>query len=242
MKRVRKKSSERAYSLLMVLFMTGISIAIYAGLASWTSSTSVVNDRNNTYNSAVAAAEGATENVLGAMMRDFLCQVYDPGNLANYQNSIPTNAWASAYRFSDGAGATNKNYVTSSSIMVMTNLSSQFAGLYGMAYDCVVRSEAQPVGTPYNMKAAVQQDVQLAAIPVFQFAIFYAMDLEINPGPAMKVTGKVHSNANLYTAPQTALEYVDSVSAVGEIYNHRAPGDMTGGPLVAPATLSRKRS
>lgn len=234
MKTVPKKSSERGYSLLMVLFMTGISIAIYAGLASWTSSSMVVNDRNNTYNSAVAAAEGASENVLGCLTRDFLCQTYDPANLAYYQTVLPTNAWAGAYQFSDGNGGTNKNYVTSSSITVMTNLSSQFAGLYGMAYDCVVRSEARPLGTPYNMKAAVEQDVQLAAIPVFQFAIFYAMDLEINPGPVMKVTGKVHSNANLYTAPQTGLEYVDSVSAVGEIYNHRAPGDNTGGPLVAP--------
>ena len=66
--------------------------------------------------------------------------------------------------------------------MVMTNLDSQFAGLYGLAYSCAVRGNARPLGTPYNMAAAVEQDFQLACIPVFQFAIFYTMDLEINPG------------------------------------------------------------
>lgn len=72
----------------------------------------------------------------------------------------------------------------------------------------------------------MQQDLQLAAIPVFQFAIFYNMNLEINPGPSMKVTGKVHSNANIYTCPGATLEYADAVSAVGEVYNgKRAPGD-----------------
>ena len=235
MKLVRdtQKRAERGYSLLMVLFMTGISIAIYAGLASWTSSSSVVNDRNNTYNSSVEAAEAASETVLSYMTRDFLNQTYDPGNVAYYRDLIPTNSWAAAYQFTDGAGATNRSYVTSSGLTV-TNLNSQFAGLYGMVYNCSVRSEARPLGTPYNMNAAVQQDVQLAAIPVFQFAIFYAMDLEINPGPVMKITGKVHSNANLYTAPQTGLEYVDAVTAVGEIYLHRAPGDPTGGPRVDP--------
>ena len=32
--------------------------------------------------------------------------------------------------------------------MVMTNLDSQFAGLYGLAYSCAVRGNARPLGHP----------------------------------------------------------------------------------------------
>jgi hypothetical protein len=98
--------------------------------------------------------------------------------------------------------------------MVMTNLDSQFAGLYGLTYSCSLRSRARPLKALYQIPAAVQQDIQLASIPVFQFAIFYTMDLEINPGAQMKVTGKVHSNANLYCAPRVGLEFADSVASV----------------------------
>jgi hypothetical protein len=60
------------------------------------------------------------------------------------------------------------------------------------------------------------------------------MDLELNPGAQMTVTGKVHGNANLYTAPVVGLEYKDDVGAVGRIYNTRHPDDPTGGAKVAP--------
>jgi len=36
-----------------------------------------------------------------------------------------------------------------------------------------------------------------SSIPVFQVAIFYNVDLEVEPGPNMTVTGRVHSNGNI---------------------------------------------
>lgn len=228
------KSSDQAHALLTVLVLTAVSITVYAGLAQWTSSCSLVNDRNNTYNSTVAAAEGASEQVLTYLQRDFANQSFNPANLALYRAQVPTNAWAANYQFSDGAGGVNQSYVSSSPAATMTNLDSQFTGLYGLAYACTVRSVAKPANSPYNLAAEVEQDLQLAAIPVFQFAIFYALDLEINPGPVMKVTGKVHSNANIYTAPVSGLQFMDDVTAVGLIYSNRAPGDPTGGSKVTP--------
>jgi hypothetical protein len=142
-----------------------------------------------------------------------------------YQSLVPTNDGAAAYQFSDNAGGLNQTYVSSSSTMVMTNLNSQFAGLYGLTYSCRVRSSAKPLTSLYRIPAAVQQDIQLASIPVFQFAIFYSMDLEINPGAQMTVTGKVHSNANLYCAPRVGLEFADSVASVGRYYDTRNPND-----------------
>ncbi len=230
----KRRNNQAAHALLTVMIMAAISITVYAGLAEWTASSSLANDRNNTYNSTVATAEGASEQVLTYLARDFANQSFDPANLGVYQTQVPTNAWAAAYQFEDGAGGLNRSYVSCTPTAAMTNLDSQFTGLYGMAYALTVRSLAKPVSTPYKMEAGVEQDLQLAAIPVFQFAIFYAMDLEINPGPLMKVTGKVHSNANLYTAQVSGLVFEDDVTAVGVIYSNRAPSDPTGGSKVPP--------
>jgi hypothetical protein len=226
--------SRDGYALLLVMVLAAASILIYASAANWTSTSARLNDRNNIYNRAVAAAEGASEVVLGYMARDFFNQSYDPTRLSYYGSFIPTNDWAATYQFTDGAGGLNSSWVSSSSTMVMTNLDSQFAGLYGLAYSCAVRGNARPLGTRYDMAAAVEQDFQLACIPVFQFAIFYTMDLEINPGAPMKVTGKVHSNGNLYSAPPSTLEFVQSVDAAGRIYTNRAPYDPTGGSSTTP--------
>lgn len=219
--------SQDGYALVLVMVLAAVSILVYSSAANWTSTSTLLNDRNNTYNSAVAAAEAATEVVLGYMARDFFNQSFDPTRLSYYGSFVPTDDWASAYQFSNGAGGLNSTRVSSSTAMVMTNLDSQFDGLYGLAYTCAVRGNARPVSTRYDMAAAVEQSFQLACIPIFQFAIFYTMDLEINPGAPMKVTGKVHSNANLYSAPPSTLEFSQSVDAVGKIYNERAPYDPT---------------
>jgi hypothetical protein len=223
--RKNSRSSAGGYSLIIVMAMGGVSIGLYASAAKWASVSATLNERNNTYASSMAAAEGATEQVLSYMARDFANQSYDPASLGGYQGLVPTNDWATHYQFSDNSGELNRTYVSSSSTMVMTNLNSQFAGLYGLVYSATVRSSARPVSALYSVPAAVQQDFQLASIPVFQFAIFYSMDLEINPGAQMNVTGKVHSNANLYCAPRVGLEFEDGVGAVGRYYDTRHPDD-----------------
>ncbi len=220
-----RNTARAGYSLLIVMAIAGVSIGLYASAAKWTSVSVTLNERNNTYVSSLAAAEGATEQALTYLARDFANQTYNPANMASYQNLVPTNDWAGAYQFSDNAGGLNKTYVSSSRTMVMTNLDSQFAGLYGLTYACSVRSSAKPRTGVYTVPAAMQQDIQLASIPVFQFAIFYSMDLEINPGAQMKVTGKVHSNASLYCAPRVGLEFADSVASVGRYYDTRNPND-----------------
>jgi hypothetical protein len=60
------------------------------------------------------------------------------------------------------------------------------------------------------------------------------MDLEINPGPPMIVTGKTHSNRDIFVAPGNTLEFADTVSAAGFIYQHRNTNDPTGGTPTIP--------
>jgi len=230
-----KRGRKGAYALVMVLLLAAVSTLIYAGAHGWTCSTTVINDRNNVYNRTVAAAEGATERVLSYVTRDFLHQSYDPEDLEPYRNLVPVQEWAADFEFCDGASGPNRTFVDSSRTMVSTNLESQFRGLYGLVYSCQVRSQARALNTPYeNITAAVQQELQLASIPVFQFAIFYSMDLEINPGAQMTVTGKVHSNADIYAAPVVGLRFLDDVAATGKVKFYRHPDDPTEGTKVMP--------
>ncbi|HKX45397.1 MAG TPA: hypothetical protein VJP77_01730 [Planctomycetota bacterium] len=64
--------------------------------------------------------------------------------------------------------------------------------------------------------------VNALATPIFQFAVFYTGDLEINPGADMSLKGRVHTNADLYLSPGTVLQMATNyVHAVGGIYRHR---------------------
>ncbi len=231
------KQSREAYALLMVMILAGVSIIVFASAAKWTSSGIIVTERHNMYNRTTAAAEAATEVVLAKMARDFFNQGVN-ANLDVYRILVPTASvqddWPSQYQFTDGVGGVNRSSVVSTGASVVTNLNSQFLGLYGLVDPYRVVSNAKLLNTPYNIAAAVQQDIQLATIPVFQFAIFYSMDLEINPGAAMTVTGKVHGNADIYTSPGASLEFFDDVGAVGKIKYTRSPNDPTAPSGIIP--------
>ena len=225
---------ELGYALVTVMCIAGVALLVFASAASWTTTGTRLNDRRNTYVAAVSAAEAASELAVGYLARDFYNQSFNPAALSAYCRIVPTNDWAGAYEFSDGTGLTQQSWVNSSAITLTTNLDSEFTGLYGMAYNCTVRCNAKPVDSPYNLAGAVQQNLQLASIPVFQFAIFYEMELEINPGPAMTVSGRVHSNGNIYTSPGASLEFADAVTAAGQIIYARDPNDPQSSSGIVP--------
>ncbi len=220
----------RGYALLAVLVIVGLMLVSLSGALSWTSGNATVNERNAQYYVALSGAEAATEKVLSRISRDYRSSgeslVYS--SLDTYRAMTPTNSedayWAGV-TFSDGAGVTNKTHVSRLSSWGYTNLTSQYTGLRGMAATYRVLSNAKVAANRQPIKAAMKQEVQVASIPIFQFAIFYAVDLEINPGPLMNITGRVHSNSTLYTEPVTGVTYMDHVTAVGNIYLHKSPLD-----------------
>ena len=62
-------------------------------------------------------------------------------------------------------------------------------------------------------------------VPIFQFQVFYELDLEINNGPGMAFNGRVHSNTNLYAASPGTLTFSDAVTAGGTIRHSKSPFD-----------------
>ncbi|HYC76536.1 MAG TPA: hypothetical protein VEI02_02810 [Planctomycetota bacterium] len=92
-------------------------------------------------------------------------------------------------------------------------------------------SGLQTLVTPYVITAVVRngdasttlrRHIELEQTPIFQFLAFYASDLEVLPGPAMTLGGRVHTNENLYLGAGTSLTLdTKYVRAAGKLHRHR---------------------
>ncbi len=222
-----------AFALMAVMAMTAVSMIVLAGAMQWASNSAFETDRNNAYYQATAAAEAASEKVLSLVERDFQADgeglVY--ASLGSYQNSVPSgseNSYWNNWRFSDGQGTANNTAISRTVAWSYVPLQSQYAGLNGMASTYRVVSNARRTDTSRPVVGAVEQDFQVANIPIFQFAIFYGLDMEISCGQPFNVTGRVHSNGQLYTEPDSTLTFYGHVTAVGNITLGRAPTDNRG--------------
>ena len=232
--REQPRRNEGGYALMVTLLFLAIMLVFLASAIQWTSTSTALTSRHNLFTSGTYAAEAATEQVLARMDYDFVNQSLSP-TLSTYGALIPAQAdWPIQYEFGNGSGAVNRTGIRALGIQVQTNLSSPLAGLYGVVNIYQATSTARPINRRFDPEATVSQQFQLALIPVFQFAIFYNLDLEINPGAPMAVTGKVHGNGQIYTAPPASLVFRDNVTAVGLVHNDRSTNDPTGGSKTMP--------
>lgn len=67
-----------------------------------------------------------------------------------------------------------------------------------------------------------EQDLEISMMPLFQFAVFYNMDMEFGPGPNMTISGPVHTNGDLIARIQTGfantLRFTDRVTSAKGFY------------------------
>ncbi len=193
-------------------------LVVFTTMMFFTTSNAKITQRNNQYNASEAAAEAATEMVLAQMTHD-----YEFGSLSNsgayYGTSfLPTNnqsSWPIQYSYSNPSNnASGQIYVsigpwTASAVA----LNSQFTGLYGEEQDVTIAATATPAtGAP--VPSTVTETLQFASIPLFQFAIFYNMNLEIAAAQTLNIVGPVYSNGGIWSGSDT-ITFSSTVSAVG---------------------------
>jgi hypothetical protein len=228
---VSRKRPLSGYALCLVMVFTAVGMIALTGAMTWTRQNARLIERYNRYNATLFAAEAATEKVLANLMMDYKiggdAAVYN--NLATYRAMVPTTAetaMCADYQFSNARGTDNETYVERVAYSTSAvPLESQYAGLSGFASTYRIISNVRYVNSDYRMTNAVQQDVQVATIPVFQFAIFYAMDLELNTQTVMEILGRVHSNGAIFLAPSAGVTFLNDVTSVGRIIRTRKPGD-----------------
>ena len=215
------RRNSRGYALIIILCFLVVCLIVFASMMHWITSNASVTTRNNQFNMSESAAEAATEKVLSQMNYDYVAQSLS--NSATYYGTtfVPGLAtdqasWPIKYVYSGTNGVTNQISVSMGSWTTNTvALNSQYAGLYGLVQPVTITATATPVGQRFNVPATVSESIQFASIPLFQFAVFYNMNLEIDPlRQTMTIVGPVWSNGGLWSG-STAVTFKNTVSAVG---------------------------
>ena len=223
------------YALVLVIVLTGVALVLATGLFDYTSTTARLNHRNNEYQQAVAAAEAATEKVVATVVADYRerGEGYVLGNLSNYRASVPTSAEygpSGDFLFQDLSGQADRVDVTYASGGGFAVSSGAYRGLRGVRSKLRVVANAKARKSLTGVVGAVYQDIEVDRIPIYQFAIFYNVDLEFDNLPPMTVTGPVHCNTNVWVDPYMPLVFNSDVTSSGTLYenNHTASNQIAG--------------
>jgi Tfp pilus assembly protein PilX len=93
---------------------------------------------------------------------------------------------------------------------------SPYAGMQGLITPFTLTVAAQNTATGAEVKLTRQ--IQVVAIPVFQFGIYSDSDISFFNGPSFNFGGRTHTNGNLWLAPNTGPLFLgDKVTAVGQV-------------------------
>jgi hypothetical protein len=222
-------------ALLLTLVVTGVALVTLAGILAYSSNSARLDSRSTQYQRAVAAAEGATEKVVSQMTDDYLNggDSLVKANLDAYRHmslSPSDSSYWAGWEFTDACGNSGRTFVDSGTAVAYVMVNSTYAGLkcYGSTYTLV--SNAHQPGVLQDAVGAVLEQVQFARIPVFQFAMYSSGDMEISCGQPFTITGRVHSNGQLYVEPDNSMTFQSDVTAVGNILFQRSPLDSRGPP------------
>lgn len=228
-------SRRTGMALLMTLIVCTVALTILAAALSLQSTSTRLTHRAIQYDRSVAAAEAATEKVLSSMTSDYLNggESLVINNLNIYRAGVPTatdSAYWNNWVFDDGASNTAQTYIQRQASTSYVVLGSTYAGLQALVSTYTIASHASDSTSIQKVNPGVYRQIQLAAIPVFQFMMYSSDDMEISCGQAFTVTGRVHSNKNLYVEPDSSLTFGSSVTTVVSNIFGRYPLDTRGAP------------
>ena len=129
-----------------------------------------------------------------------------------------------------------------------------FAGLNSLDYQYTVYGTAARVNplsptTPQgsDAKTVLQMNFTSRIVPLFQFAVFYDGDLEMNSSSPLDLAGRVHTNADFYVQPNTntatvLTTFANNITAVGKIYNRVDSSRFATTPVPAAPGFSAHNS
>ena len=200
-------------ALMATLCAIAIMLIVFAGIMVWISTNGKQTRRNQIFTSSQAAAEAATEMVFAQMDRDYLYNVLNQDPAAyEAMNPVTTN-WPVQYTF-------NVDVNVGQQSETLQYLINQYTNLLGDPQPVTISATATPIGQFETVPATVTETLVFAQVPVFQFAIFYNMDLDISPGDAMTVQGTTFCNENIWCYPPALITFNGPVEAAGNYSFH----------------------
>lgn len=220
---------QRGSALLTVVFLAGVMAVLSASVLAYTVNERRNNERqrmilrarNMAENISVYAAEQLTIKLMrlrNTTPRKFTTganQIYlPPDNVLTTSFSAPSDAEVRAGLTS----ATGYVYINPA-----TDPTNPNAGLHVSTATIPIVAKAKMTHPQLGAQTAYcEHTMEIALIPLFQFGIFYNMDLELFPGQNMTIAGPVHTNGKLMArgeAPGSAtLTFTSRVTAAQGLY------------------------
>jgi hypothetical protein len=211
-----KKLGNKGQVLILSYMVISAFIVFTAGLLMKATSEMNMSERKKLTSETFYLAEGAAEDAMNAFATQIANFAISPG--------IATFNWATTF-------ATFGNAVVNSTITRLETDDRVTVENGSNVYICNYEVTATAVH-PQNSSIIVttHQIIARRLIPTFQHAVFYNDDLEILPGASMTLSGRIHSNNDMYLDSNGNTLTIDSfyVHSAGDIYNRRK--DAVGPP------------
>lgn len=207
---------------MMVLGFMVISFLIISGVLYSTSNAALQTDRHQRYYSAQEAATAATEFAVAGI----LDQMHEGGRTA-----VIPELPASLKSMVEGltSWAVDEDYdfefridpVTRPRLMWKYDARELPNDVYR------IRAGARTVNLDVPIASVVEQEIQLAEIPLFSYMAYSEYDLTFVTIAANNIAldGRVHGNREVYCDPSGILEFREHVTAAGEIRSRQHPAD-----------------
>ena len=210
-------TNESGMAVLIALIMVGVLALL--GIAALNTSNDEVSIAGNQLHEAQCfyAAESGLEKASAIMLDEYEKTNRPPVSLPIGSDLL--NGSTVSYTTADNGPAEQRQLTTGSA-----------AGLHALVKTFAVSSTA--VDPNENARVTLTAEFETDLIPIYQFAVFYQNDLEISPGPDMELTGRVHTNGDLYLQSDKELRLNSFTTSAGSVYHGRkGPGGIGTGDV-----------
>jgi hypothetical protein len=249
---MRRLQSRKASSLITVIMLTAVMATLSASLLKYSVSERRFNERQRlilrSRNMAENVAVYASEQITSILykLRSFGPRRFQVSNNTSDLNALtlpPDDVLITPFsNKSDvgvAAGLTYTSVLTYMDPTAPANANNPNAGLQIQTSTVPIIAKSTMTHTAVgSVTTYAQQELEVSIMPLFQFAIFYNMDLEFGPGPNMTISGPVHTNGDFISRIQSGfsntIRFTDRVTAAKGFYantGHRGPTYMADGSV-----------
>jgi len=222
--------AQRGSALVTVLFLVGVMAILTASMLKYSASEQRGNERNR----LILRAKNMAESVSIYAAEQLTTKLYRLGS-APSGKVFPWTGTSRNRVYLPPNSMINNEYTSAANVEMRTGILS--ASGYTLINDTTSPNNGLQVSTarvPIIAKAVattpalgsvtayVEQDMEIALTPLFQFGMFYNMDLELYPSQAYTTTGPVHSNNRIMAHPDGAstlsITFTDRVTCAEGVY------------------------
>ena len=218
----KRLKSQKGFAALIALIM--VAMLTLVGIAALSTSDDEMSIAGNEMQEVRAfyAAEAGLERAAAELQSEYDTTGVPPTIMPSGADTL--NGAVVTFTTADDGAPTQRT---------LTN--GTLAGLHALVKSFTISSIADSPAD--RARVEMEQSFETALVPIFQFAVFYGNDLEIAPGPAMTLIGRVHSNGGLWIQAGASLHLDSYCTASGNIqHGRKGPGGVSYGDILIKDT------